>query len=196
MNPGLEETNDNLDKGKTALQEYADAAKSAKLDIQALAVQGLKGLEDALVGVIMKTNSMKDAFRSMALAVVKDLIRIQVQRSITGPLADALAGFFPSPSSGVSPKAMGGHVSSNRPYMVGERGPELMIPGASGTIIPNNKLGGGGVTVNQTINLSTGVSQTVRTEVMNMLPQIADAAKGAVIDAKRRGGTFGAAFGS
>ena len=54
---------------------------------------------------------------------------------------------------------------------------------------------GGGVTVNQTINLTTGVSQTVRAEVLNMLPQIADAAKGAVIDAKRRGGSYAAALG-
>ena len=54
---------------------------------------------------------------------------------------------------------------------------------------------GGGVTVNQTINLTTGVSQTVRAEVLNMLPQIADAAKGAVLDAKRRGGSYAAAMG-
>ena len=55
----------------------------------------------------------------------------------------------------------------------------------------------GGVVVNQTINLSAGVSQTVRAEVMNMMPQIANAAKGAVIDAKETtGGTFGSAFGA
>ena len=90
---------------------------------------------------------------------------------------------------------MGGSVAAGKPYMVGEKGAELFIPGGSGTVIPSNQLGGGGVVVNQTVNLSTGVSQTVRAEVMNMLPQIADAAKGAVIDAKRRGGRFGTAFG-
>ena len=81
--------------------------------------------------------------------------------------------------------------------MVGERGKELFVPNQSGAIIPNDKMGAsGGVVVNQTINLSAGVSQTVRAEVMNMMPQIANAAKGAVIDAKRRGGTFGSAFGA
>ncbi len=29
----------------------------------------------------------------------------------------------------------------NRPYLVGERGPELFVPGASGNIVPNHELG-------------------------------------------------------
>lgn len=43
----------------------------------------------------------------------------------------------------VAPRASGGPVSPNTPYIVGEEGPELMIPGTNGTIIPNDKLGGG-----------------------------------------------------
>lgn len=54
---------------------------------------------------------------------------------------------------------------------------------------------GGGVIVNQTINVSTGVQQTVRAEIQSLLPQISNAAKAAVIDAKRRGGSFANAFG-
>ena len=34
-----------------------------------------------------------------------------------------------------------------RPYLVGERGPELLIPGGSGTVIPNNQLGTSGLMV-------------------------------------------------
>jgi hypothetical protein len=56
-------------------------------------------------------------------------------------------------------------------------------------------MGGGGVTVNQTINLSTGVSDTVRAEVLNMLPQIQNATTAAVLDTRRRGGGFATAFG-
>ena len=40
-------------------------------------------------------------------------------------------------------RAKGGPVASNRPYMVGEVGPELFVPNQQGTIIPNNALGGG-----------------------------------------------------
>ncbi len=54
--------------------------------------------------------------------------------------------------------------------------------------------GGQAVIINQTINVSTGVVQTVRAEVANLLPQIADAAKGAVADARQRGGSYSQAI--
>lgn len=38
--------------------------------------------------------------------------------------------------------AGGGDVVANRPSIVGERGPEMFVPHASGTIVPNNALGG------------------------------------------------------
>lgn len=41
-------------------------------------------------------------------------------------------------------KAAGGPVAGGTPYMVGENGPELFIPGASGTIVPNGAGGPGG----------------------------------------------------
>jgi len=34
-------------------------------------------------------------------------------------------------------------VSGGQMYMVGERGPELFVPGRSGSIVPNDKMGGG-----------------------------------------------------
>ena len=54
--------------------------------------------------------------------------------------------------------------------------------------------GGGGVTVQQTINVSTGVQQTVRAEIQSMMPQIASASTKAVLNARRRGGSFAGAF--
>jgi hypothetical protein len=186
---------DNIKGGKTALEEYALAARNLSNQLDNVAVRSLQGLEDALAGVFMGTVTVKDAFRSLATSIISDLIRIYIQRTITGPIADALFG--PLQSAGVSARAMGGPVSVNRPYMVGEKGPELFVPNSSGSIVANNKLEGGGggtVVVNQTINLSAGVSQTVRAEVMNMMPKILDATKGAVADAKRRGGTFAKAF--
>jgi phage-related minor tail protein len=38
--------------------------------------------------------------------------------------------------------ATGGPVSANTPYVVGEAGPELFLPNTSGSIVPNNRLGG------------------------------------------------------
>lgn len=37
----------------------------------------------------------------------------------------------------------GGLVTAGMPYIVGEAGPEMFVPNATGRIIPNNKLGGG-----------------------------------------------------
>ena len=56
--------------------------------------------------------------------------------------------------------------------------------------------GGGGqaVIVNQTINISTGVAQTVRAEVANLMPQISNAAKSAVAEARQRGGSYSQAL--
>ena len=62
------------------------------------------------------------------------------------------------------------------------------------TITPNSGGGGSGTTIVQNINVSTGVQQTVRAEIRQMMPQIADSAKGAVLDAKRRGGSYGRAM--
>lgn len=61
------------------------------------------------------------------------------------------------------PRAMGGPVSANTAYMVGERGPELFIPDVPGAIVPNHALGssggGGGIgggTINLTVNAGMG----------------------------------------
>ncbi len=51
-------------------------------------------------------------------------------------------------------RAAGGPVTAGTPYLVGERGPEIVVPGRSGTVIPNNRIGvGGGGMV---INITTG----------------------------------------
>jgi len=39
-------------------------------------------------------------------------------------------------------RAMGGPTSPNTAYMVGEQGPELFVPNRTGTVVPNNALGG------------------------------------------------------
>lgn len=53
--------------------------------------------------------------------------------------------------------ATGGLTSENKPYIVGERGPELFVPSSNGRIIPNNKLGGGGGNIY--INVSGAIDQ-------------------------------------
>ena len=90
-------------------------------------------------------------------------------------------------------------MQAGKAYMTGESGRELFIPSTPGRLLSPaqtmNAFGGGsGVVVNQSINVTTGVQQTVRTEIKSMMPQIAEATKGAVADAKMRGGQYKRAF--
>ena len=96
-------------------------------------------------------------------------------------------------------KAGGGSVNPNMPYMVGERGAEMFVPNSAGTIVPNNQVGGdgggGNIVIEQNLNFATGVSQTVRAEILNLLPAIQESTLGAVRDARLRGGSFAKDFG-
>lgn len=67
-------------------------------------------------------------------------------------------------------KAAGGPVTSNKSYIVGERGPELFLPNTNGTIIPNNALAssGGGTVINLTVNGALDAEGTART-IVNLL---------------------------
>jgi hypothetical protein len=153
-----------------------------------------QGFTDMITGA----KSFKSAIKDMAKSIIDSLIKMYVQYMIVQPLFDMM---FPDARAGKTPvpkKALGGPVQSSQPYLVGERGPELFVPNAGGNIIPNNRMGGGGsgVVVNQTINVTTGVQQTVRAEIATLMPQIANAAKGAVADAKMRGGNYSKMLGA
>jgi len=65
------------------------------------------------------------------------------------PIVSGISGAISSVFGGG--KAAGGMVAGGTPYVVGEKGAELFVPQTSGTIIPNNRLGGGNNTV---INLN------------------------------------------
>lgn len=160
-----------------------------------LAATAMGQFTQAFTDGVTGAKNFADAVKDMARSVVNSLIKMLIQYYITKPLFDALSGFLGgiggAPTGGAAPpgRAVGGPVSAGRPYMVGENGPELFIPSSSGQVQPNGRMGGGAV-VNQTINISTGVAQTVRAEVMNLMPQIAQTAKAAVAEARMRGGNY------
>lgn len=53
-----------------------------------------------------------------------------------------------------------------------------------------NMRSGDSIVVNQSINVTTGVQDTVRAEIMNLMPQIAETAQNAVLSARMRGGSY------
>ena len=72
-----------------------------------------------------------------------------------GGLVASLASILPG-LLGAPGKAIGGPVSPGRPYLVGERGPELFVPAASGRIETAGPGQGRGVNVRITINAPAG----------------------------------------
>ena len=193
------ETNTNLfTQFSTALDDVRKQLPTLQEQMKGVAKQLGDGITNGFTDAITGTKKFSDAMKDMARSVVNSLIKMMVQYYITQPLFEALkTGFGMAGGGGGSPsgKAIGGSVQAGQPYMVGERGQEMFVPNQSGSIIPNDKLGGGsGVVVNQTINVSTGVQQTVRAEITNLMPQIQEATKSAVADARARGGSYSKAL--
>ncbi len=173
-------------------------AKEAAKDVLDLSKYIGKSMEDVMMSMVDGTKTVGEAFKSMASSIIKELYRIYVVKKITGMITGAIDAKF-APDVGATAAvagavANGGPVQAGQRYVVGERGPEMFTPNVSGTITPNSQMGGNGVTVVQNINISTGVQQTVRAEIRQMMPQIAQSAKNAVVDSKRRGGNYGRAM--
>lgn len=84
-----------------------------------------------------------------------------------------------------SPTAFSSNEGMN---VAGEAGPEAVLPltrGAGGSLGVNAS-GLGTVNIYQNLTIEAGVSQTVRTEMMRLLPHIKQETEAAVIDARRR----------
>ena len=81
---------------------------------------------------------------------VIDRVREFINLVRNNPLVQGLGNIIDNIFGGG--RAAGGPVNAGTTYLVGERGPELFTPSGSGMIIPNNQLGGGGGSINITVN--------------------------------------------
>jgi hypothetical protein len=105
-------------------REAADAARELGLTFTS-------AFEDAVVS----GKKLSEVLQGLA----QDILRIMVRKTVTEPLANfgtsLLGNLF---NFG---KAGGGTISG--PTLVGERGPEVFMPGGSGAIVPMSRMGGG-----------------------------------------------------
>ena len=162
---------------KTALDEYLKQVEDVAGQTKQLMTNSFKGMEDALVS--FATTGKLD-FKSLANSIIANMVRMQVQASITGPLSksmktglDSGGGLFSGLVSGIKDLFGGGSVLApvmpmlgmpgyanggdppvGRPYMVGERGPELRIDRTPGTIVPAGAFGGNSTNLTTTVNIS------------------------------------------
>jgi hypothetical protein len=129
-----------------------------------LKIKKLKLARDTQAQVVENTKALIDPFKQLSDIIqiemgngIKDLIKgtetlNDVMRNMLNKMADAFLnlGIFGNIGGGSITggllgaifKADGGPVKAGGSYIVGERGPELFTPRASGMITPNHALGG------------------------------------------------------
>jgi hypothetical protein len=99
------------------------------------------------------------------------LAHLQTGMPLGAPSASAAAAY--ATAMAVPYRASGGPVMGGTPYLVGENGPEIMVPGINGTIIPNGALSGGsgnsGNTYAITVNTGVGDPRQIGQEVVQYI---------------------------
>jgi hypothetical protein len=142
-------------------------------------------------GMITGAMSFRDAMKGIIGAVIDELFRLFIVQQLVGVVSGALSSAFGVPDP--TKKAIGGSVGKNRPYMVGEQGPELFIPGGSGTIIPNRNLSnsGGGNSINVSVDARgasdpAAVRAQVQQGILEAAPAIIAAAESRTVAGLRR----------
>ena len=191
LNESLERQKEVYSSVKGATEQFGDAIATT--------------LADGLLDGKLALDDFKNIARNFVSTLISEFIRLYVIRGILDSIfpsgkstfgggGGGGGGFSLQPIDAVSTAnfATGGTVQRGRPALVGERGPEIIIPNTASTVMNSNNtrsaLGGGSVVVNQSINVSTGVSQTVRAELLNFLPVIQNQTINAVAQAKSKGG--------
>lgn len=200
------------------LKKFAETATDSAAQMKTVLGNAFNGLTDVFTNFI---TTGKLSFSSLVDSILKDLARITVERSITGPLSTALgsvfsAGGFGGSLAGAFGFANGGIMGSggslplnayagggvaNSPQLAvfGEgRLNEAYVPLPDGRSIPVNLkgAGGGATTVNVVVNMA-GNNSTDSTQGMDAKGQqlgrtIAAAVKATLIDEKRPGGLLAA----
>jgi hypothetical protein len=160
-----------------------------------------QSVSNAFKGMLTGATSWKDGMRSLIGTVIDELWKLFVVQKIVGLISGALGGATGTPVKGfgsgttaaLTGKAIGGSVGKNKPYMVGEQGPELFIPGGSGTIIPNRNLSsnGGGGNFNISVDARgasdpAAVRAQVQQGIMEAAPAIIAAAESRTVAGLRR----------
>lgn len=129
----------------TKFDNYKDQQDQViKKFAQIMEAMGLTSAEQNRVKFFVDTGNLEGAL---------DLLNAFNEAAVTGRPVPKPTPFV------LQRRALGGPVMDGVPYLVGERGPELFVPGQSGTIVPNNAMGGG--TINVTVT-SADPNEVVR----------------------------------
>jgi tape measure domain-containing protein len=151
-----------------ALKQQLTAAQELKALYSDIGMTIKSGVIEAIQGTIDGTKRLQDVALSLLDKIANKLLDVATNFALFGTMSGTggggglLGSFFgggKSPAAAVGGtlpqadmfkyvdfggmKAKGGSVSGGTPYLVGERGPELFMPGRSGGIAPTGSFGGG-----------------------------------------------------
>ena len=150
---------------KTEWQSMGEAIKTSWESVS-------DSIENTLADTIMGLTSWRDATKLILREVAREFIKTYMIKGMVSNISTGIGNFF-----GLEPKADGGPVSAGSTYLVGERGPEIFTPRQSGSIIPNEQIGGSGpvnVNFNITANDTRGFDQLLqqrRGQIVGMVNQ-------------------------
>ena len=184
-----EELRDHNTERAEALQldkELAEATKGIKTNFELIGQSIASGVSDNLTAAIQGTKTLGEAAKSILNDLSSTLIRLGVN-TILGGLTGGSSGIFGSLP--MLKFANGGRPPVGKPSIVGEKGPELFVPKRSGTIIPNDKLAGGGSTnISVNVDASGSSVQSNEQEGKELGRVISAAIQSELIKQRRPGG--------
>jgi hypothetical protein len=144
---GIDLTTEQGQATKAAIEAEVEAYEARQKTISAMD-EFRNSFADNVASVLDGSKSIKDAVKDMVADLLAQFARLAAQKwteqlfgamgtSQTGSAGGGWMSLFGSFFGGG--KAVGGPVMSGVPYLVGERGPELVVPSSSGTVIPAGK---------------------------------------------------------
>ena len=104
------------------------------------------GLVEGINAAIDGTKTLGEVASNVFKKISNALLNYGIELALMG-MTGGTSGFF-GKAFGYSKRAAGGPVTGGTPYVVGEKGPELFVPGSSGNIVPNHEMGGANIVVN------------------------------------------------
>ena len=152
-----EEENRKLQEGVDKIKEKEKATKKLKETMAAVGQEIEQNIKDELREAIKGAKSFGDAMNAVLNKIQDKLIDLAIDDLFSGinKKGGGIGGFIGNILGGLF--ADGGRPPVGKASIVGEKGPELFIPSTAGTIIPNNKLGGGD-SITNIVNVSVDSS--------------------------------------
>ena len=191
----------NNEKKLELLQAQTTAAEFAASHLGQLQMSFAKGIEDMFVAIAQGSMSAKEAFKDMALMMLKQMAQIAAQQlalkalGFMGfPTPMANGGIIPMATGGIIPKYSQGGIATEPTYLVGEgRHNEAVVPLPNGRSIPVDMKGGSGTNnVSINVNVDGSSSNVADGEKGKQLGKMMEAAVMEVIQREKRpGGVLG-----